>query len=211
MPHPQLAIGRRARRRTEIRDRLLRAALALFAERGFVATTVSDITDAADVGKGTFFNYFRTKEHVLAAFGELQLGKVDVALAQAQTGRRSAIAALRALPHQLTAEPARSPMLARSLIVAFMSSESVRAIVRRTLRRGRGRLAYLFTAAQRDGAIRDDKPAEDLARLFQQTVFGALVFWSINQPARLPDLLDGAFDLFWSGLQTPGRTVEEGE
>ncbi|HLJ42079.1 MAG TPA: TetR family transcriptional regulator, partial [Candidatus Acidoferrales bacterium] len=53
--------GRRERRRTETRERIFRAALDLFAERGFMETTVEDITEAADVGKGTFFNYFPTK------------------------------------------------------------------------------------------------------------------------------------------------------
>src|SRR5271157_4056974 len=67
--------GRRERRSTETRERLYRAALRLFAERGFQETTVEDITEAADVGKGTFFNYFATKEHVLGVMAEIQLGK----------------------------------------------------------------------------------------------------------------------------------------
>ncbi|MGA2719724.1 MAG: helix-turn-helix domain-containing protein [Candidatus Acidiferrales bacterium] len=52
--------GRRERRRTETRDRLFHSALKLFAERGYQETTVEAITEAADVGKGTFFNYFPT-------------------------------------------------------------------------------------------------------------------------------------------------------
>ena len=46
----------------ETRERLFRAALDLFARKGFTETTVEDITEAADVGKGTFFNYFPSKE-----------------------------------------------------------------------------------------------------------------------------------------------------
>lgn len=197
--------GRRARRRADMRERLLRAALGLFAERGFVATTVADITEAADVGKGTFFNYFPTKEHVLAAFGELQLGKIDAALADVQAGRATALGALRALPQRLTEEPGRSPALVRSLLVAILGSEAVRAIVRRTLARGRERIAGLFVLAQTDGDIRGDRSARDLARTFQQTVFGTLVVWAIHQPARLSEWLDGAFDLFWSGVRANTR------
>ena len=51
----------------------MRAALRLFADKGFAETTVEDITNAADVGKGTFFNYFPSKEHILIAFSDLQL------------------------------------------------------------------------------------------------------------------------------------------
>ncbi|HEX2776577.1 MAG TPA: helix-turn-helix domain-containing protein, partial [Candidatus Acidoferrales bacterium] len=46
--------NRRERRRLETRERIYRAALQIFAERGYLETTVEDITEAADVGKGTF-------------------------------------------------------------------------------------------------------------------------------------------------------------
>src|ERR1700758_3107167 len=74
--------GRRQRRSAEIRERLFRAALALFARKGFAEATVEDITEAADVGKGTFFNYFPSKDHILIAFGEMQLGKLEGAIAE---------------------------------------------------------------------------------------------------------------------------------
>lgn len=56
--------------REQRRDDLLRAAREQFSLRGTAATTVADITDAADVGKGTFYLYFQSKEHVLAALWE---------------------------------------------------------------------------------------------------------------------------------------------
>jgi hypothetical protein len=59
---------RRQRRSAETRERLFHAAVRLFAEKGFAETTVEDITNAADVGKGTFFNYFPSKEHILIDF-----------------------------------------------------------------------------------------------------------------------------------------------
>src|ERR1700722_13978554 len=78
--------GRRERRRVETRERLFRAALELFARRGFLETTVEDITEAADVGKGTFFNYFPTKEHVLATFGAERLAAMERALDRGKRG-----------------------------------------------------------------------------------------------------------------------------
>src|SRR2546427_7812995 len=84
--HDNKQLGRRERRAEETRERLFRAALRLFEERGFSATTVEDITEAADVGKGTFFNYFPSKEHIIAAFGQLQLGKLQAAVVAAQSG-----------------------------------------------------------------------------------------------------------------------------
>jgi AcrR family transcriptional regulator len=64
LPHLR-QLGRRERRAAETRVRLFRSAMRLFAERGFQNVTVEDITEAADVGKGTFFNYFQSKDQVL--------------------------------------------------------------------------------------------------------------------------------------------------
>src|SRR6266849_60731 len=71
---------RRQRRSADIRERLFRAALKLFSEKGFAETTVEDITNAADVGKGTFFNYFPSKDHILIAFSDMQLAKLQDAV-----------------------------------------------------------------------------------------------------------------------------------
>ena len=123
--------SRRERRALETRVRLFRCALQLFAERGFPSVTVEDITEAADVGKGTFFNYFETKDHVLGVMAEIQLGKVGKPLALA--GTRQADDLLSAAPAgacALAEEPGRSPELARALISSFLASEGVRAIDR---------------------------------------------------------------------------------
>src|ERR1700741_2683010 len=93
---------RRKRRSNETRERLFRAALQLFAEKGFAETTVEDITEAADVGKGTFFNYFPSKDHILLAFGELQLGKLQAAVEELRRGDESTRDFLRSLGARMT-------------------------------------------------------------------------------------------------------------
>ena len=75
-----VAHDRRHRRSLEIRERLFRSALDLFAQQGFSDTTVEDITNAADLGKGTFFNYFPSKDHLLLAFADMQLTKLQSSL-----------------------------------------------------------------------------------------------------------------------------------
>lgn len=60
--------GRRARKKAETRRRIVDSARALFMERGFVATTLDDIAAAADISKRSFFDYFRSKEDVVAAW-----------------------------------------------------------------------------------------------------------------------------------------------
>lgn len=69
-------------RSEETRERLRAAALALFVERGFDATTVNEVAAAAGVSHMTFFRHFATKEDVVLddPYDEVI---VDAVLAQA--------------------------------------------------------------------------------------------------------------------------------
>lgn len=58
--------GRRERRKEMVRRAVLDAAIALFAERGIYATRIEDITERADLGKGAFYNYFASKDALVA-------------------------------------------------------------------------------------------------------------------------------------------------
>ena len=52
-------------RNAEKYQRILEAAVAVFAEKGFFASRVSDIADRADVADGTVYLYFKSKEDIL--------------------------------------------------------------------------------------------------------------------------------------------------
>lgn len=60
--------GKRERKRRQTRSRIEHAAMALFLQRGFDQTTIEDITEAADVSKRSFFDYFPSKEDVVSAW-----------------------------------------------------------------------------------------------------------------------------------------------
>lgn len=57
--------NRTQKRASRTRSRLLQAALSLFAEKGYDATGIADITERADLGKGTFYRHFATKDEIM--------------------------------------------------------------------------------------------------------------------------------------------------
>lgn len=58
---------RQARRRAKTRAALIAAAQSVMGEKGFQKTTIADITDRADLGLGSFYNHFKTKEDIMSA------------------------------------------------------------------------------------------------------------------------------------------------
>jgi len=192
--------SRRERRSAELRERLFRSALGLFAGKGYAETTVEDITEAADVGKGTFFNYFPSKEHVLMAFGEMQLARLEQVVSEAEQSGRPMREVMRTLVLRMTEEPVRNPAIVRALLQANLSSVPVRGEMLRIHDRNRALLARLIRHGQERGEIRSDLPAEEIAQVWRQTIFGTLMFWSLVGDASLLERIEMAMRLLWDGI-----------
>jgi len=193
-------LSRRERHSLVVRQRLFDAAMRLFADRGFPQTTVEDITNAADVGKGTFFNYFPSKEELLTAFGDLRIGKIRAALAEAEAGSEPVAAILRRLYVGLASDPGRSPELARGMLLAMLSSDAVREKVCKRFAQSHVMMTKMFKLAQLRGEARRDVSAADMARSFKESHLGALLAWAVAPTSRLAPAFQRAFDHFWAGV-----------
>jgi len=103
-------IGLRERKKAATREALHEAALLLFAERGYRATTVADIAAAGNVSERTFFRYFRSKEDVALQDVRRLLPKLEQAIRE----RPPSEPPVRALLHAFlaVAESAEAPQLA---------------------------------------------------------------------------------------------------
>jgi AcrR family transcriptional regulator len=75
------AQNERMRRRS--REAILRAALELFAERGFAGTTVAEVAERAGVSKGLIYAYVESKEELLRAILEERVRRAEAVLARA--------------------------------------------------------------------------------------------------------------------------------
>jgi AcrR family transcriptional regulator len=201
---------RRSRRSAELRERIFRAALELFAQKSFAETTVEDITTAADVGKGTFFNYFPSKDHILLAFGEMQLQRLREAVDEARSTNLPVRQFQRSLTTLMTKEPIRNPDVIRALLLAFLSNPEVRQAMMDVQRRVLALHSEMVQLGQQRGEIRNDLAPIEVAQVFRQTIFGTLLIWSLYGDASLPSRMDSAFEILWSGLaprNVPGQKL----
>jgi AcrR family transcriptional regulator len=194
------AEGRRERKRNETHHKLLECALRLFGERGFANTKVEDITEAADVGKGTFFNYFPSKEHVLLHVAEIQRGKYQRALASLEQPGSDVYAVLRELYFDLPRLPLSSPGLLRSLLTVFMTDGDLHGRVSEGFGRGRMALNQVLEVGQQRGNIRRDRTPEELSIAFQRSLMGTAFLWTIHDSTEHQTWLESGWDLFWSAV-----------
>jgi len=191
---------RRSRRSAQLRERLFHAALTLFAQKGFAETTVEDITNAADVGKGTFFNYFPSKDHILLAFAEMQIGKLQSAIDEARKNDVPTPEFFRSLGRLMTAEPTRNPDIIRAILQAFLASTPVRESMLEFQKRVLSLHSEMIERGQHRGEIRSDLRPIEIAQVFRQTVFGTLLMWSLYADSSLLDRMESSFEILWNGL-----------
>jgi len=76
-------LSRVARRKAQTNRRLLDVARKLFSEKGIYWAKVEDITEMADLGKGTFYKYFDSKETIIRVLLEEGLGELLLKTEQA--------------------------------------------------------------------------------------------------------------------------------
>ena len=145
-------------------ERLERAALALFAERGYDATTVAEIADRAGLTKSTFFRHYADKREVLFYGTEMMqhLLVEAVAAAPASATAMDAVgAAFQAAGAMLQENPERVRL--RDSIVSANAELRERELIK---------LAALAAAVA--GALRDRGIPEPAASLAAET--GVAVF-----------------------------------
>lgn len=88
-------MGLRERKREQTKQALADAALQLFAEKGYEATTIADIAERADVSPRTFFAHHTSKEHVLFCDHDDQLDSLKAFIAQRASMGLDTLGALR--------------------------------------------------------------------------------------------------------------------
>ncbi len=76
MPQNERSFSKKRGKDGDKRERILAAAISVFAQKGFYATRVSEIAKAASVADGTIYLYFENKEDVLVSIFQDRIGQL---------------------------------------------------------------------------------------------------------------------------------------
>jgi AcrR family transcriptional regulator len=140
------------------------------------------------------------------AFGEMQLAKLESVINEARQSDQPMADVLRNLVLRMTEEPIRNPAIVRALLLANLSSVPVRGAMLRIHDRNRELMGRLIRHGQERGEIRTDLPAEEIAQVWRQMVFGTLMFWSLLGDGTLPARIETAVHLLWDGIGKKSAT-----
>ena len=169
---------------TENRERVLDAAIAVFAEQGTGAST-EVIAERAGVGAGTVFRHFPTKQTLLEAVFERMLGKLGDYV-RSRGEERDAGAALFDVIQYLAMNSSTKRAVAETLAGGGMD------LRKRAWGGGlREALTALLTRAQTEGAVRDDIGVDEMMGFIAATSRAAEVSTGAVRERTITALLDG--------------------
>jgi AcrR family transcriptional regulator len=191
--------ARRERKKRQLRDALIHAALELFGAKGYEHTTVREITDTVDVSERTFFRYFASKEDLVLSFLKDRMGIFLGALAARPLAEEPLTAlrnAFRDSLREMTPDglPCDDPPPYLSVIRMIEASPALLAAHLRYMHDHDDELVGVL--ARREGV----DPATDRRPRLLAAVFGAIVFladreWR-DQGSAGPEAMAAAFDAY---------------
>ena len=175
--------------------------LRLFREKGYEDTTVAEITQAAGVAKGTFFNYFPTKEDVLLALGEQTLGRLQQVEASELFGNGSTQRKVSVLFQSLAAGLDADRDLVRQMVYRGLRLPD---LVNRERSRldFRSTLMLLLNQGKRRGEVGDGVDVAFVSDTLYTLYFQQVVSWcSSDFTSSIEDRLDQVIALVFDGIK----------
>lgn len=176
----QPPIGRRERRKLEVRERIYSAARELFSKQGFEETTVDEIAEAADVVPATFFNHFQSKQALLGLMTREVVEHLHAMTVESLVGSGSAVQKLRKFVARAAEDISASRGAARETLLEMMRLDATPDGPHPYLERLIEPFVDVIAEGQRAGEIRADRDAAFLTQMAVGMMNSAITNWLAN-------------------------------
>jgi AcrR family transcriptional regulator len=198
--------GLRERKKLQTHAAIVEAALDLFEQKGYEATTVEDIAAAADVSPRTFFRYFESKQDVVMAKTN-EKGEGLGALLAARPAEEGPVEALRNVITSSITDAITDEVVLREMRV-MMGTPELRAMALDHFHEHQAELAVAL--AERLGEPADALVPHVLAGVVSTALWAVVDRWVAEggEADRLRPMVDGVFDLLASGFDPTGAVTD---
>ena len=191
-------LGRREKRKLEIRSRIEEAAYKLFRERGIEDTSIEQICLEADVARRTFYGHYSNKHALLGGLGISRLySQSEPMLALLMANHHSTRARLDAMIEYIGSNFATFTEFDRQLILIAPSIFAEDAEQQREIgNSASASFTRLITAGLELGDVRTEFSPEILAAMVVGTLNMLTTSWAMNNDYPIFDNLDEARNMF---------------
>ena len=198
------------RRRTEDkRGRILRAAVKVFARKGYFAARVSEIARRAGVADGTIYLYFRNKEHILVSlFDEVMAEHVQKARQELAEVKGAPARLQRIAEHHLRVLGADRDLAVVFQVELRQSTKFMERFTASWLQDYFALVAQVIEEGQRQGTLRAELPRKLVTKAFFGMLDEMVTSWIIGRKDYdLGRLAAPVAELFLRGAAVPGRVA----
>jgi AcrR family transcriptional regulator len=162
---PTHELSRRERRKREVRERIMEAAMERFVRQGFSDTTVDQIAEDADVAQKTFFNYFPTKMDLFLQLAEERIDELHQMLEEERSEPGTTAQKLEHCFLRLAELLQERKLMAKDLIVEVMRAKTPPGEGGETLSKLHASFGALLRDGQEHGDVRTDQNLEFLTEM----------------------------------------------
>ena len=177
----------RASQKQTNRENLLSQGVTMLMQQGYHGTGLKEILDAVQIPKGSFYNYFGSKENFAAEVIQHYINPfIDQLSGHLQNSDHDALSSLQHYFNELISELEKTEFKGGCLLGNLMgeigdTSEICQKSLQSAVHRYRNLLQTGLLKAQQEGTVRADKSAEDMADLLVNMWQGALLRMKIEQ------------------------------
>ena len=163
-----------------IRERIIDASWELFREKGFGATTINDIIEKADISKGSFYYYFRSKDDLLGTLSEILDGEYR-RLEKEEPEGMSCFDKLLWLNYEV--HSFMEEHFDYSMLAYLYSAQIIKEDFSSLLDRNRFYYRYierLMDEGRRSGELNERMPVSEMVRFFSMQERALVTEWCMN-------------------------------
>jgi AcrR family transcriptional regulator len=193
----------REQRKQLLKDEIFRIALKLFKEKGYENVTVEEITSACGIAKGTFFNYFSKKEHILLYLGESQLELLESSIDKNQHIIDVKLR-IESIFADLLSIYIHQEELMKYLLVEMVKSAIIINEESKSIKMLQDTLALLIREAKSQKQFTSKWDPELISSVIIGVYFQTLMNWTILQKGEqdIFTVFQAQYNLIWEGIKS---------
>ena len=199
----KITLPRRERKKHQLKEAIYNTAIELFLKKGYDNVTIEDITEKVDVAKGTFFNYFASKDAILPYFLSKHLEEVRERLPKEMKHFKTAQKKLQHLFYLLG-----QLVLENELLIKWVLMESFRLnVYQKEKTEIFGNILtimiQILKEGQEKGEFRNNMDPAESAEILESIFFFSAMRWlTYDNPTPIIEDLCNKVNYFLDGIKT---------